>query len=86
MFSCDRAEIVGGNESYQRLGISLQEKHRLTLNYTMKRLLGVRERSRVLDFTDDLVCFPSGFLGSLHQCPGPFHHSLLVSNESAGAW
>lgn len=86
MFSCDRAEIVGGNGSQESLGILLQEKYRLTLNYTMKHLLGVRERSRVLDFTDDLVCFPSGFLGSLHQCPDPFHHSLLVSTESTGAW
>lgn len=31
------------------------------------------------------VCFPTGFLGSLHQRLGPLPHPLLVSHESAGA-
>lgn len=31
------------------------------------------------------VCFPAGFLGSLHQRAGPLPHPLLVPHESTGA-
>lgn len=34
---------------------------------------------------DSPVCFPVGFLGSLHQRLDPLPHPLLVSHEGAGA-